>query len=451
MDHTTQDWIKESCFQVAEQLGAVAFVVDKSRKIDANTANILAILNTNEEKQASNFINELLLVIPKSDWDHFWRSRKSCYQLDEILVNEQLVNLILVSLEDGTAIGFLLLDDLQTSRLEKEYLYLLEESNLTHNFKEIISQSESYLDILKQVEQVADADTTVLIKGETGSGKELLARAIHNFSNRRKHPLFKINCAATTVSALESSLFGHEKGAFVGAFEQKIGYFELANGATLLLDEVGELPLEFQGRLLRVLQEGSFERIGGSEPIKSDLRIIATTNKDLEQMMRAGKFRQDLYYRLNVFPIHSIPLRERRDDIPLLVKYFKKKYAKKMGKQNPKVSSTDIRHLMRYDFPGNVRELENIIERAVILTKGEQLNLKAVIPDYKLRVDENGHSQVFLSFEEMQRRYIIKALEKAQWRVSGKYSAAELLDLNPKTLTSKMRKLNINRKELIKD
>jgi len=451
MEQQTQQWIKASCLEVSEALNIAVFILNREKNILDHNSKIKKLMRSSDTDQAINLLQELLQTIPTSEWNRFWRSRQQCYQLDEVLINEQLLNLILVNLNDGTAIGFVIEDDQRTQKLQKEYFYLLEESNLTHNFKEIISQDEDYLEMLKLIEQVADTDTTVLIKGETGSGKELLARAIHNLSSRREHPLYKINCSSTSASTLESILFGHEKGAFVGAFEQKIGFFELADSATLLLDEVGELPLEFQARLLRVLQEGTFARIGSTENLQTDVRIIATTNQDLEQLIKKGQFRQDLYYRLNVFPVQSIPLRNRRGDIPLLVNYFRKKYAKKMGKKINRIPNSALRRLMLYDFPGNVRELENMVERAAILTKGNVLNLEVIIPDYKLSVDKNGDSLAFLTFEEMQRAYIIQALEKAQWRVSGKYSAAELLDLNPKTLTSKMRKLNIDRKELAND
>lgn len=258
---------------------------------------------------------------------------------------------------------------------QKERLYL-EEIILKENSSGIISKNRKYRKVLRQVEQVADTQATVLIEGETGTGKELLANAIHQLSGRRKAPFIKINCAAIPEHLAGSELFGHEKGAFTGAFHRKIGRFELADGGTLLLDEIGELPIHLQSKLLRVLQEGEFERLGGNKTIKVDVRLIAATNRNLKKMIDEGKFREDLYFRLSVFPIHNLPLRERKDDIPLLVKFFIEKFNQKMGRKVKEISGEDLKVLMDYNFPGNIRELENIIERAIILSKGEALNLK---------------------------------------------------------------------------
>jgi PAS domain S-box-containing protein len=252
----------------------------------------------------------------------------------------------------------------------------LEEINLQRNSSGIISKNQKYRKVLKQVNQVAGTNATVLIEGETGTGKELLANAIHLLSERRKSPFVKVNCAAIPNDLAGSELFGHEKGAFTGAFQKKIGRFELAHGGTLLLDEVGELPLHLQPKLLRVLQEGEFERLGSNKTIKVDIRLIAATNRDLKKMIREGTFREDLYFRLSVFPIYNLPLRERKDDIPLLVKFFIEKFNQKMGRDVKQVAVEDMDVLMDYNFPGNIRELENIIERAIILSKGEELNLK---------------------------------------------------------------------------
>ena len=252
----------------------------------------------------------------------------------------------------------------------------LEEIILKENSSGIISKNRKYRKVLRQVEQVADTQATVLIEGETGTGKELLANAIHQLSGRRKAPFIKINCAAIPEHLAGSELFGHEKGAFTGAFQRKIGRFELADGGTLLLDEIGELPIHLQSKLLRVLQEGEFERLGGNKTIKVDVRLIAATNRNLNKMIDEGKFREDLYFRLSVFPIHNLPLRERKDDIPLLVKFFIEKFNQKMGRKVKEISGEDLKVLMEYNFPGNIRELENIIERAIILSKGEALNLK---------------------------------------------------------------------------
>lgn len=336
-------------------------------------------------------------------------------------------------------------------KLEREKSYLREEVAETHNFNNIISKSPNYQKVLQQVSQVAATEATVLILGETGTGKELLARALHNLSDREDRPLVKVNCAALPEHLIESELFGHEKGAFTGAFERKTGRFELADGGTVFLDEIGELPLELQSKLLRVLQEGEFERVGNPETISVDVRTLAATNRKLEQLVAEGKFREDLYYRLNVFPIFNIPLRERKEDIPLLIQHFMKIYSKKNGKAVEKIPKRPLDQLIRYEFPGNIRELQNMVERAVILSKGKKLNLEAVLPQHNKR--DNGISadrRQFLSFEEMQRQHILAALERTHWRVTGRKGAAKLLRMNGKTLASKMRKLGIKREDYVK-
>ncbi len=327
-------------------------------------------------------------------------------------------------------------------QIKKDKDYLLEEAKLSNNFGEIISESPNYAKVLTQVERVAKTDTTVLILGETGTGKELLARAIHETSGRSNKPLVKINCAALAAELIESELFGHEKGAFTGAFRQKIGRFETADKATIFLDEIGEIPLELQPKLLRVLQEGEFQRIGGNNTIVVDTRVIAATNRDLATLVEEGKFREDLFYRLNVFPIVNIPLRERREDIPMLLNYFLKRYQEKTGKNNLRISKGDMERLMQYPFPGNVRELENIVERAVILSKDQgALNVKAVLSVAKK--ERQKRLSGFLTLEDMTREHITQALERCNWKVTGKRSASELLGLNGQTLYSKMRKLGI--------
>ena len=269
-------------------------------------------------------------------------------------------------------------------RLKAQNQYLQEEIKLTHNFEEIISKSKNFHKILQQIEQVASTDATVLIIGESGTGKELLARAVHNISNRNKRPLIKINCANLPANLIESELFGHERGAFTGAMERKTGRFELADGGTIFLDEIGELPVELQAKLLRVLQEGEFERLGNPKTIKVNVRVIAATNRNLEQAIEKKEFREDLFYRLNVFPIISPPLRDRREDIPLLTKHFVKKYESKMGKAINTIPEKVIDALMQYDWPGNIRELENLIERALILTRGNTLEYGDWIPATKI-------------------------------------------------------------------
>lgn len=330
-------------------------------------------------------------------------------------------------------------------QLEDENAYLLEEVAASHNFKNIISASKAYKKILRQIELVAPTDSTVLIQGETGTGKELIARAIHGYSERKHKPLIKVNCATLPAELIESELFGHEKGAFTGAHQLKKGRFEIANGATVFLDEIGEMPVELQPKLLRVLQEGEFMRVGGNELIKVDIRLIAATNRNLEERVKDGTFREDLFYRLNVFPITNLPLRDRKEDIPLLVQHFLKKYADRIGKKIDQVSSKDMKLLQAYDFPGNIRELENLVERAIVLSKGNRLSFTAVLPKNNQTTKKLGR---FLTMEDMQRQHIIEALRKTNGKVTGKKGAAALLDMNGKTLASRMKKLGINKKDL---
>jgi PAS domain S-box-containing protein len=337
-----------------------------------------------------------------------------------------------------------------SSRLKDENILLKSELAAKYNFNNIITKDPNYRKILGQVGQVAGSDATVLILGETGTGKELLARAIYSLSDRDEDPFIKINCAALPENLIESELFGHEKGAFTGAINQKKGRFEMADGGTLFLDEVGELPLDLQAKLLRVLQEGEFERLGGTQTLKVDVRIIAATNRDLEEMVEEGTFREDLFYRLNVFPIINPPLRERKDDIPLLITHFAAKYGERMGKKIEKIPQADVQMLLNYDFPGNIRELENIVERAMILTQDGVLHLKASIDLLRDPGSRSAKSKMeFLSFEEMQRQHIVDALKKCNMRVTGPNGAARLLDLNDRTLMSKMRKLGIKREDYL--
>jgi len=331
-------------------------------------------------------------------------------------------------------------------RLKGENVLLREEISNTYNFNNIITGSPNYRQVLKQVAQVADSNATVLILGETGTGKELLARAIHSLSDRDAASMVKINCAALPPNLIESELFGHEKGAFTGAVQQKKGRFEMADGGTIFLDELGEMPLDLQAKLLRVLQEGELERVGGTRTLKVDVRVVAATNRNLEDMVQSGKFREDLYYRLNVFPIINLPLRDRKEDIPLLIKHFTRKYSKQLGKNIEKVLDADIKALERYSFPGNIRELENMIERAVIISDGKTLNLKSSFDRSQTLVKKRNTK--FLTFEEMQRQHIINALKRTNWRVTGPKGAARLLGLNDRTLASKMRKLAIKKEAL---
>ena len=330
----------------------------------------------------------------------------------------------------------------EKARLEAQNIYLQEEIKTDHNFEEIIGAAPGLKKILKNVETVAPTDTTVLITGETGTGKELIARAIHNLSNRKDRVLVKLNCAAIPAGLIESELFGHERGAFTGALTRKIGRFELADGATIFLDEIGDLPLDLQAKLLRVLQEGEFERLGSSRTMKVNVRVIAATNRDLEKAVQGGGFRSDLYYRLNVFPIHVPALRERKQDIPLIVRHFVRKYGNKLGKKIETVPQAAIETFQTYVWPGNVRELENVIERAVILSQGSQLDLGEWLP--KSNVSAGGSS--ISTLEDLERAHILAVLERTGWRVSGERGAAKLLGLKPTTLEARMKKLGITRK-----
>jgi PAS domain S-box-containing protein len=331
-------------------------------------------------------------------------------------------------------------------RLEIENEYLQEEIGIKINFKNIICKSDSYKSVLIQVDQVAPTETTVLITGESGTGKELLARAIHNNSKRKDRPLIKINCAVLPRELIESELFGHKKGAFTGAVADKLGKFTLADGGTIFLDEIGELPLELQPKLLRVLQEMEFDELGSTKTKKVDVRVIAATNRDLKEMIRDGRFREDLYYRLNVFPIHNIPLRARKDDIPLLTQFFLEKYAMKAGKVFNRVSKDTIDVLLNYNFPGNIRELENMIERAVIVENGPTLKPGSWIPLKDIPASSIG----FKSFESIQKDYIIEVLDHTNWRVSGPSGAAKILKMKDKTLFAKMKRLGIEKKVSLK-
>lgn len=329
------------------------------------------------------------------------------------------------------------------NQLQEENKYLQEEIKLNSNFEEIVSKSKNFHKILQQIEQVASTDATVLITGESGTGKELLARAIHNISNRSKRPLIKINCATLPANLIESELFGHERGAFTGAMERKIGRFELADGGTIFLDEIGELPIELQAKLLRVLQEGEFERLGNPKTMKVNVRVIAATNRNLEDAITKKEFREDLFYRLNVFPIVSPPLRDRKEDIPLLVKHFVNKYEGKMGKEINNIPQKVIDALMLYDWPGNIRELENLIERALILCPGKTLEYGSWIPSAKIAVG-NGKATL-RQLDEVEKEHIIAVLDKTNWKVSGEKGAAKILGLNATTLEARMKKLGIER------
>jgi PAS domain S-box-containing protein len=338
--------------------------------------------------------------------------------------------------------------------LSAEAEYLREEIKAVHNADDIIGRSEPLLRTLQDVDQVAAADTTVLILGETGTGKELVARAIHAAGPRRDRPFIKINCAAIPATLMESELFGHERGAFTGAAKRREGRFALADRGTIFLDEVGELPLDLQGKLLRVLQEKEFEPIGGTRTQKVDVRVLAATNRDLLRAVRDGHFREDLYYRLNVFPIHVPPLRDRGDDIALLACVFAKRFAYKLGRQIEPLSQECIRRLMAYSWPGNIRELQSVIERAVITSRDGQLNLDRALPRTAESVPapdrEAAHGAAVrirteAELKDAERRNLLLALEATGWRMEGENGAARLLGMNPSTLRSRLKAFGVTR------
>ena len=327
------------------------------------------------------------------------------------------------------------------NRLQEENIYLQNEIKVEHNFGEIIGVSASLKKSLGLVEQVASTDANVLILGETGTGKELIARAVHELSNRKYRPLVKVNCTTLPASLIESELFGHERGAFTGALTRKIGRFELADKGTIFLDEIGDLPLELQAKLLRILQEGEFERLGSHATNSVDVRVIAATNRDIEKQVQEGTFREDLFFRLNVFPILVPPLRERKEDIPVLAKHFIEKYATKLGKQIDVVPVKVINVLQGYDWPGNVRELENIIERAMVISKANKLELG----NWFVKTSAGMPETETQTLQEIEKRHILSVLDRTMWRVSGSGGAAEILGVKPTTLESRMKKLGIRR------
>jgi PAS domain S-box-containing protein len=328
-------------------------------------------------------------------------------------------------------------------QLEAERDYLQEEIKLEHNHENIIGNSEPLKYVLYRLEQAATIDSTVLILGETGTGKELVARAIHRTGPRHQRPLVKVNCATLPINLIESELFGHEKGAFTGATAVKIGRFELADNTTLFLDEIGELSLELQAKLLRAIEDGEFERLGGSKTIKVNVRIIAATNRNLEKEMKEGRFRKDLWYRLNVYPITVPPLCERKEDIPSLVSHFVDQYSRQLGKSIEKIPGRVIQTLQGYSWPGNIRELKHVVERAAINSSGPTLRLAdslEKLPDLMAREKDD-----LKPIAEMEREYILRVLDRVGWKVEGKSGAAEVLDMNPGTLRSRMKKLGIRR------
>ena len=370
--------------------------------------------------------------------------RENAFTEDDAELLSGISSQVAIAIENGLA--YREIAELK-DKLSKEKLYLEDEIRTQYNFEEIIGDSPALKRVLKQIETVAPTDSTVLIQGETGAGKELIARAIHNLSRRRERTFVKMNCAAIPTGLLESELFGHERGAFTGAIAQKIGRFELAHQGTLFLDEVGDIPLELQSKLLRVLQEQEFERLGSTRTIKVNIRLVAATNRDLEQMVADKQFRSDLYYRLNVFPIAVPSLRERSQDIPVLVRYFTQKYARRMDKKIQSIPADALAALSKYHWPGNIRELENLIERSVILSPGSDLHVP--LGELKIRAtapattsaDGDGAG----TLEAAERKHILRALKETDWVLGGASGAAAKLGMKRTTLQSKMKKLGISR------
>jgi formate hydrogenlyase transcriptional activator len=371
---------------------------------------------------------------------------------DDIEFLSQIGNQVAIAVENALAFGEI--RELK-DKLAQEKLYLEDEIRTEMNFAQIIGNSTSLRRTLKHVETVAPTDSTVLIYGETGTGKELIARGIHDLSPRRAKPFVKLNCAAIPTGLLESELFGHERGAFTGAIAQRIGRFEVANGGTIFLDEIGEIPLELQTKLLRVLQEREFERLGSSRTLRTDARLIAATNRDLEAMVSEQKFRSDLFFRLNVFPVHVPPLRERQGDIPLLVRHFTQQFTRRMNRMIETIPSAAMDALCRYHWPGNVRELQNVIERAVIISTGPVLSVD--VGDLKFPkaghvVEETTSPKSPINgglhdvLEQSERQQILKALEQCNWVVAGLNGAAALLGMKRSTLQQRIRKLGIARR-----
>ena len=328
-------------------------------------------------------------------------------------------------------------------RVQAENIHLRHEAARNFNFGEIIGQSSAFSQVFDKIEQIAFQNTTVLLQGETGTGKGVVARAIHARSSRRDRPMVTVNCTALPGNLIESELFGREKGAFTGASARQMGRFELADGGTIFLDEIGEMPMELQCKLLRVIQDGEFERLGSPRTTKVDVRIIAATNRKLEDEIKNGSFRKDLYYRLNVFPITIPPLRARKEDIHLLVNFFVAKFNKKIGKKIESIPKEALEALKKYDWPGNVRELESVLERATIISNGPSLR----IPDQfssSLKASKTIESDL-KALADLERDYILHVLQKTNWRVEGANGAAAILDINPSTLRARMRKLGVHR------
>jgi len=365
------------------------------------------------------------------------KRQKTAYTQGEVDFLTQVSGQIAIAVENSLVLGEL--RDLKDN-CDEESVCLEDEIGIEPNFKEIVGRSGALRRVLRQVEVVAPTDSGVLIQGETGTGKELIARAIHNLSERRDRPFIKLNCAAIPSGLLESELFGHEKGAFTGAIIRKAGRFEVADKGTLFLDEVGDIPLELQPKLLRVLQEHEFERLGSSRTQQVDVRIIAATHRDLKQMVEEGEFRSDLFYRLHVFPLPVPPLRDRREDIPILVRHYVDKYARRMNRCIETIPSQAMEAFASYTWPGNVRELQNFIERAVILSPGR--NLRPPLADLNQTTTQSRSSKLS-TLEEVEREHVLRAIRESNWIIGGPNGAAARLGMKRTTLAYRIRKLNI--------
>ncbi len=366
--------------------------------------------------------------------------RENAFSDDDAELLNQVGKQVAIAVEN--ALAFREIDALK-NQLTQEKLYLEEEIRTEYNFEEIIGNSPTLKRVLQDVETVAATDSTVLIYGETGTGKELIAHAIHNLSRRRERTLVKVNCAAIPTGLLESEFFGHERGAFTGAIDRRIGRFELAHQGTIFLDEVEDIPLELQSKLLRVLQEHEFERLGSSRTLQVDVRVVAATNSDLAQLVAEKKFRSDLYYRLNVFPINVPPLRERSEDIPLLVHFFANKFAQQMKKPIESIPKETMAALTSYHWPGNIRELQNLVERGVILSRGSRLEIP--LAELKQSNKVSNHTNGATTLEAVEREHILRVLGESNWVIGGPSGAAARLGLNRTTLNHRMRKLDITR------
>ncbi|MBL4638344.1 MAG: sigma 54-interacting transcriptional regulator [Proteobacteria bacterium] len=386
----------------------------------------------------------------------FWRKDGTSfpvyYTSTPMIENDTIIGAVIVfqdvselkQAEQQLAIAF---NEIQASKdlAQAENSYLQEEIKHNNNFEEILGQSIKLKAIFHQVEQVAPTMSSVLILGETGTGKELFARSIHNLSDRKARALVKVNCAALPANLIESELFGHEKGSFTGATSRRIGRFELACGGSIFLDEIGELTLDLQAKLLRVLQEGEIERVGGNATINVNVRVIAATHRDLRAMVESGEFREDLFYRLNVFPINLPSLRERAEDIPVLVRSFVNRFAGMLGKNIDTIPNKTMDKLVNYDWKGNVRELENVIERGVILSADNVLHIQDALVNSKGKIEQD---ESLIPLAEMEKTHIIRVLEFTEWRISGEEGAANILEMHPNTLRSRMSKLGIRRSNL---